>query len=80
MMPIPPSCAIAIAIFDSVTVSIFALMSGIFSEIFLDNFVFKSVCDLEIIGDRFGIRRTSSKVKPSFTSNISLFFISALGL
>jgi len=55
-------------------------MSGMFNEIFLDNFVFKSVCDLEIIGDRFGIRRTSSKVKPSFTSNISLIVIFALGL
>ncbi len=43
IIPIPPSFAIAIAMLDSVTVSIFALIRGIFNEMFLDNFVFKSV-------------------------------------
>ena len=35
--PIPPSCAIAIAILDSVTVSIAAATIGIFKVIFLEN-------------------------------------------
>ena len=37
--PIPPSCAIAIANLDSVTVSIAADITGIFSDIFLVNLV-----------------------------------------
>jgi hypothetical protein len=39
----PPSLAKAIAMDDSVTVSILALTKGIFSDMFLDSFVFKFV-------------------------------------
>ena len=72
MIPIPPSRAIVIAISDSVIVSMLALMSGIFNVIFVESRVFNSVWDLEIMGDRLGIRRTSSKVNPSRKDNVSL--------
>jgi len=58
--PRPPSFAIAIAILASVTVSIAALIMGMFSEICRVSFVFKST----FRGSTFdlpGMRRTSSK-------------------
>jgi hypothetical protein len=42
-MPMPPSLAKAIAMPDSVTVSIFALTSGMLSVILRESFVFKLV-------------------------------------
>jgi hypothetical protein len=68
-MPNPPSRAIATAIPDSVTVSMFALTRGILREIFLESFVSKLVCDLLVISENLGTRRTSSKVNPSLNSN-----------
>ncbi len=47
IIPIPPCLAIAIAIFDSVTVSIAALIIGMFSSIFFVKCVFRSI--------RFGV-------------------------
>lgn len=70
MIPMPPSLANAIAIADSVTVSIFALTNGIFIEILRDNLVLRSVWDLDIMGERFGISKTSSNVNPSLIINI----------
>ena len=70
IMPIPPSLANAIAIPDSVTESMLALISGILIDIFRESFVFKSVCDLDTMCDRFGTSKTSSKVSPSLISNI----------
>ena len=58
----------AIAIADSVTVSMFALINGILSEIFFDNLVLRSVWDLVVMFEYFGTRRTSSKVNPSLIS------------
>ena len=66
IIPIPPCLAIDIAIFDSVTVSMLALINGIFNSISFVNFVFVSICDGSI-SDFCGINNTSSKVKPSFT-------------
>jgi hypothetical protein len=37
MIPIPPSCAIQMAVLDSVTVSMAALTKGIFNRIVLVN-------------------------------------------
>jgi hypothetical protein len=37
-----------------------------------DNFVRRSVWDLETMGDRLGTRSTSSNVRPSLMSNYSL--------
>ena len=62
--PIPPSCAIAIAILLSVTVSIAAEIIGIFIEIFFENFVLIET-SLGKISEKFGTSRTSSYVKPS---------------
>ena len=62
----------ATAIEDSVTVSIFALTNGMFIEIFLDNFVLRSVWLLLVISEYLGTRRTSSKVNPSLNSNETL--------
>ncbi len=72
MIPIPPARAIAIAIEDSVTVSIFALTKGMLIEIFRDNLVLRSVWLLLVISEYLGTRRTSSKVKPSLNSNETL--------
>ena len=44
MMPMPPCCAMAIAISDSVTVSMAALSSGTFSLMFLVRWVLTSTC------------------------------------
>ena len=68
MIPIPPSLAMADAIADSVTVSMLAEINGMLSEIFFDSFVFRSVCDLVVMFEYFGTRRTSSKVNPSLIS------------
>ena len=59
------------AIADSVTVSMFALIIGMLSEMFLDNFVLRSVCDLVVMLEYLGTRRTSSKVNPSLISKPS---------
>ena len=61
IIPIPPSLAIAIAILDSVTVSILALINGIFNDIFFVNLVFK-LTSLGKISDLFGTNNTSSNV------------------
>ena len=65
MIPIPPCLAIVTAIVDSVTVSMFALISGMFNVMFVDNFVDKSVCVLLLISENLGTRSTSSNVTPS---------------
>ncbi len=72
MIPIPPARAIAIAMEDSVTVSIFALTKGMLIEIFRDNLVLRSVWLLLVISEYLGTRRTSSKVNPSLNSNETL--------
>ena len=61
IIPIPPSLAIAIAILDSVTVYILALINGIFNDIFFVNLVFK-LTSLGKISDLFGTNNTSSNV------------------
>lgn len=71
-MPIPPSLASAMAMLASVTVSILALINGIFREMLVESRVRRSVCDLEITADLLGTRRTSSNVSPSFISKFSL--------
>ena len=63
--PIPPACAIATAISDSVTVSIAEDKNGTFKVIFLDKFNEISVSDGNT-SEYFGINNTSSKVKDSF--------------
>ena len=65
-MPMPPSLARAIASLLSVTVSIAELISGMFRQMSSVSFVFRSTCE-GTTSDAEGIRRTSSKVKPSFT-------------
>ena len=63
-MPIPPSPANVIAIFDSVTVSIAADKIGILRLILLVNFVVKSTSSGSIL-ENCGTRSTSSKANPS---------------
>jgi hypothetical protein len=63
-IPIPPSRAIAIAISDSVTVSIAALTSGMFNRMFLLKRVRTSVSRGRT-DDLAGTRRTSSNVSAS---------------
>ena len=61
-----PGClAIVTAIVDSVTVSMFALISGMFNVMCFDNVVDKSVCVLLVISENLGTRSTSSNVTPS---------------
>ena len=60
----PPSDARAMAIFDSVTVSIAAEQNGKFKLIFLVNFVFKET-SLGKTSECIGITKTSSKVSAS---------------
>ena len=62
--PIPPSCAIAIAILLSVTVSMAAEIIGILIEMFFENFVLIDT-SLGRILEKFGTSRTSSYVRPS---------------
>ena len=65
MIPIPPSLAIAIAMRESVTVSIAAVMIGVLSLMFLVRFV-PSLIMLGVTSDFAGISSTSSNVSPSF--------------
>ena len=75
--PNPPWRAIAIAIADSVTVSIPALMIGIFNLIFLANCTPRSTS----FGSTWlsaGINKTSSNVNPFFANFVSQFDITKL--
>jgi len=65
IMPIPPSLAIAIAILAPVTVSMAAVIIGVFSLTFPASLV-PSCIILGVTSDSPGIRRTSSNVRPSF--------------
>ena len=65
MIPIPPSRAIAIAMRESVTVSIAAVMIGVLSLTVLVRLV-PSFIILGVTFDSAGIRSTSSNVRPSF--------------
>ena len=65
--PIPPSRAIAIAIGASVTVSIAAVTNGIFSSMFLENFVL-SETSRGRTSEYAGTSSTSSNVSPSITT------------
>ena len=67
MMPTPPSRAMAMAISDSVTVSIAAVRMGALSLIVRVSCVEKST-SLGNTWDSAGISRTSSKVRPSFVN------------
>lgn len=64
MKPIPPSLAIAIAILDSVTVSIAADKIGMFNSKFFVSLVLSTTL-LGTTSDFFGTNKTSSNVKPS---------------
>jgi hypothetical protein len=64
MMPIPPSCASAIASADSVTVSMGALTSGMFNSMPRVSLVWVSASD-GTNSERDGISRTSSNVMAS---------------
>ena len=68
----PPSCAIAIAIRDSVTVSIAALTNGTFSEIFRVRRVETSTALGSTVEWR-GLSRTSSNVS-AVASALSVHF------
>src|SRR3989304_9691361 len=63
--PIPPLCAIAMAMADSVTESMFALTIGMLSLMFLLSFVERSTSFLEWTELRLGTSKTSSKVSAS---------------
>ena len=63
MTPIPPSCAIAIAILLSVTVSMAADTTGTFKLRFLENFESNSTSDGST-SEYDGTSKTSSKVNP----------------
>jgi len=65
MMPMPPSCAIAMAKRASVTVSIAAETSGMFSSISRVRRVFR-LTSFGRTSEYPGIRRTSSKVRASW--------------
>ena len=69
MIPIPPSLAIAIAIFDSVTVSIAEVKKGTLREIFLVNCIEMFVLEGKIF-EYLGSNKTSSKVRASFIVSI----------
>ena len=69
IIPNPPSLPIAIAIFDSVTVSIAEVKKGTFKEIFLVRFKFISVFEGKIL-EYLGNNKTSSKVNASFIVSI----------
>ena len=66
MMPRPPCCASAIAMCDSVTVSMAALTMGIFKLMLRVSCVWVLAC-AGITSERAGSRRTSSKVRASGT-------------
>ena len=65
IMPIPPSLAIAIAILAPVTVSMAAVIIGVFSLTFPASLVASCII-LGVTSDSPGIRRPSSNVRPSF--------------
>ena len=68
----PPAFAIAIAIFDSVTVSIAEVINGILRCKFLESDV--SVITSEGKTDEyFGTKVTSSKVRASLIGSMSLY-------
>ncbi len=67
MMPMPPSRAMAMAMRYSVTVSIAALIRGMFSCIFLVSRVFRSM-SAGSTSLAAGMSSTSSKVRPCFTN------------
>ncbi|TVP39495.1 hypothetical protein NARC_150089 [Candidatus Nitrosocosmicus arcticus] len=75
IIPTPPSLASAIAILDSVTESMLALIIGMLRLTFDESRVFRLVCDRDTIGDFLGTKRTSSKVRPSLKYNITLIHI-----
>ena len=60
----PPCLAMAIAILCSVTVSMLALIIGMFNVIFFVSFVVKSIM-LGVTSEYCGISNTSSNVIPS---------------
>lgn len=64
MIPIPPSRAIATAMLDSVTVSMFAEIIGIFRAIFGVSFVEVIASRLDLIFEYLGTSKTSSNVYP----------------
>src|SRR3989344_5482255 len=68
-MPIPPACAIAMAIFDSVTVSMFAETIGKSKIILREKLERKETSLRENTKDLRGTNKTSSKVKYSFIKN-----------
>ena len=67
MTPIPPALAIAIAISDSVTVSIADEINGIAIEIVRVNWVLVSTSE-GTTSEASGSRRTSSYVRPSIAT------------
>src|ERR1700720_3562254 len=69
----PPSWAIAMAVFDSVTVSMAALTNGILSEIRSVNRVMMLV-SAGSTDDSAGINKTSSKVRPTGKTSCSNIF------
>jgi len=79
MTPIPPSLASAIAIEDSVTVSMAAPTSGIFRGMFLENLLWISD-SFGSMSEGAGIRRISSNVRASGASSFSLNIVSAPSL
>ena len=79
MIPIPPSRETAIAIADSVTVSIAEVMIGMLSVIPLQRVVLSST-RLGVTSDSPGTSKTSSKVRPSFPNLASKFVSSILFL
>ena len=71
MTPMPPSCAMAIAVRDSVTVSIAALMSGMLRRIWRVSCVLQSASRGRK-SDSAGTSSTSSKVSPSGMSYVNI--------
>ena len=67
MMPMPPSRAMAMAMRYSVTVSMAALIRGIFSRIFFVSWVCRST-SAGNTSLAAGISSTSSKVRPCLTN------------
>ena len=63
-MPMPPFCAMAMAMRASVTVSMLALTMGTLSGIDAVNRVAVLTSPREANGDRLGTSSTSSKVRP----------------
>ena len=72
MTPMPPSCAMAIAVRASVTVSIAALSSGMLSGTRRVSCVRDVGVARQESRTRAGTSRTSSKVRPSGNSSPSI--------